>query len=49
MTSPWLIWIVTFLYAGEAGRLLMKGNYDFALILCGYVIANIGLIRVTPK
>ncbi|MGD9769604.1 MAG: hypothetical protein AB7U62_18375 [Pseudolabrys sp.] len=39
-----LLWIVTLLYAGQGALWLRNGLYADALILGGYVVANVGLI-----
>lgn len=39
-----LLWIVTLLYAGQASIWLYQRMWSDAAILCGYVIANVGLI-----
>ena len=39
-----LLWAVTLAYAGQAGIAAYGKNYAGAVILIGYVIANIGLI-----
>lgn len=39
-----LLWIVTALYAGQAGVSLWQGQTPHAVIVGGYVLANIGLI-----
>ena len=39
-----LLWIVTLLYAGQSAIWIRAGQYADALIVTGYVIANVGLI-----
>lgn len=39
-----LLWIVTMLYAGQGMIWILSGKYSDALIVTGYVIANVGLI-----
>lgn len=39
-----LLWLVTLLYAGQAAVSLWKGQVPHAVIIGGYVIANLGLI-----
>lgn len=38
------LWIVTLLYAGQGAIWIRAGQYSDALIVSGYVIANVGLI-----
>jgi hypothetical protein len=44
MSQSALLWIVTLLYAGQAAIWIRAGKLSDALILGGYVIANVGLI-----
>ena len=44
MTSTFLLWIVTLLYAGQVGVSIWYGQSAHAMIVGGYVIANLGLI-----
>ena len=38
------LWIVTLLYAGQGAIWIRAGQFGDALIVGGYVIANVGLI-----
>lgn len=38
------LWIVTLLYAGQGAIWIREGQYADALIVSGYVVANVGLI-----
>ena len=38
------LWTVTLIYAGQGAIWIRNGLYADALIICGYVIANVGLI-----
>lgn len=44
MSNTALLWIVTLLYIGQAGVSLWHGQPAAAVIVGGYVIANLGLI-----
>ena len=38
------LWIVTLLYASQGAIWIRAGQYADALIVSGYVVANVGLI-----
>lgn len=44
MQWPWLLVVVTVLYAGQVVQSAWQGQYAQAVIVVGYVIANVGLI-----
>lgn len=44
---PWLLIAVTVLYVGQAAIYAWQGHVAQALVIGGYVIANIGLIFTT--
>ena len=44
MNGAWLLWLVTALYAGQAIVSAVNGQPAHAVIVGGYVIANLGLI-----
>lgn len=44
MSNTFLLWIVTILYASQGALWIRAGKLSDALIVCGYVIANVGLI-----
>lgn len=44
MTGTVLLWIVTALYAGQAGVSAWRGEWAHAVIVGGYTVANLGLI-----
>jgi hypothetical protein len=46
--SGWLLAVVGLLYAAAAVDQIVKGNYWLALVLTGYVIANVGLWKLAP-
>lgn len=49
MHLPWLLIVVTALYAGQVGQSIWQGQYSTALIVAGYVVANVGLIFSTIR
>jgi len=44
MPDNFLLWIVTIIYAGQAGVSVWQGQAPQAVIIGGYVVANLGLI-----
>jgi hypothetical protein len=46
--SNWLLAVVSLLYAAAAIEQIVKGNYWLAMVLTGYVIANVGLWKLAP-
>ena len=42
--NSFCLWVVTVLYAGQGLIWVRAGHYSEALIVCGYVVANVGLI-----
>jgi hypothetical protein len=49
MQLPWLLILVTALYAGQVVQSLWQGQHATALIVAGYVVANVGLIFSTIR
>jgi hypothetical protein len=46
--NNWLLIVVSLLYAAAAIEQIAKGNYWLAVVLTGYVIANVGLWKLAP-
>ena len=44
MSEPWLIWLVSALYSVQGVLWLVGGKEALALVMLGYVCANIGLV-----
>lgn len=44
MDSTLLLWVVTGLYAVQAGMSITSGHIPQGIMVTGYVVANLGLI-----
>lgn len=44
MNGTVMLWLVTLLYGAQAAQYLFDGRAPLALVVVGYVIANLGLI-----